>query len=814
MKILVTLCFILFIFNSFAQDLPGLITGNVLDEKKNSLAGATINIFSERDTIAFKTSITDRDGSFSLQNIPFGYHRLRISYIGFQTLAIDSIYLRKDRLDFNLNDIVLKTNNGQSLAEVIIYAEKPLIQSKDGNITFNAAESALSAGSTANELLSNVPLITKDPTGKLLVRGKEPKVLIDDKPVELNQQQLQDLLESLPGSAIEKIEVMTNPPPQYANEQGGVINITTRKGKVGKSGRITISAGTRGEASVNGNFNYRKKGFAMNINAGAGYNEFDGRGYSIRQNFYRDSSNRFQTENGSNNKNLRPNLRVNMDYDFDKFNALNFVFQYNQNFFNNDNATEFKRINRLDNIYQLSERLISSNGENFNPNLSLTYTRKSKRPGQVFKLISNANLSNSENFRDFYQQYLNPDLTFTGLDSSQKYNTHNKTKGYNLRANYDLPLKNKKTFFSIGSFYNTTHSELETDATYKRKGDGKWVPLLTLTNDLRFHQYVSNMRVSARQILKENVTATAGVALEKTRINFELRKNTSNTNNTYTSILPFFNLNRNWKDVLNLTASYRRTIRRPGLNELNPIIDSSDLYNLRVGNPQLEPSLVHNFDFVVGKTKKSFFANVGLGYSILDDVFNQFRERINDTTTRLTWQNSSGKKEYEISTWNGYTLSKRTKVNLSASYTYNEYSSFDKIVRKFRDGGSFTANINTNYNWNELYNATGSFTYNRFANPQGSFRSNLSMNIGLQTKVIPKLTITLNFIDPFREQQSKTFVYGSNFILENYNLTGTRNIRLSLSYNFNKSAKRNALGVKTKKEKLSEKTKKPVVKNE
>src|SRR2546430_9337517 len=50
--------------------------------------------------------------------------------------------------------------------------------------TFNAGESALSAGSTANELLQNVPLVTKDPTGKILVRGKEPKILIDDKPEE------------------------------------------------------------------------------------------------------------------------------------------------------------------------------------------------------------------------------------------------------------------------------------------------------------------------------------------------------------------------------------------------------------------------------------------------------------------------------------------------------------------------------------------------------------------------------------------------------------------------------------------------------
>jgi hypothetical protein len=155
---------------------------------------------------------------------------LKISHTGLQPLVIDSIHFRSERFDFNLNDLVLKIKTGQSLSEVIVYAEKPLIQSKEGNITFNEAESALGAGSSAGELLNNVPLITKDLNGKILVRGKELKILIDDKPVELNLQQLQDLLESLPGSSIEKIEVMTNPPPHYAGEQGGVLSILLQRG--------------------------------------------------------------------------------------------------------------------------------------------------------------------------------------------------------------------------------------------------------------------------------------------------------------------------------------------------------------------------------------------------------------------------------------------------------------------------------------------------------------------------------------------------------------------------------------------------------
>src|SRR5436190_4690111 len=331
------------------QDKPanGLITGNVMDERNKPLEGASSQLVLLTDSSKRQATLTDKEGNFSFQNVPHGYYRLRISYVGLQPLTIDSIYFRAERSDFNLSDLVLRPANSESLGEVIVFAEKPLIQSKDGNITFNAAESPLSAGSNASDLLTNVPLVTKDPDGKISVRGKEPKILIDDKPVELNLQQLQDLLESMPGSSIEKIEVMTNPPPQYANEQGGVINIVTKKGKVGKSGRINFSLGTRREGSVNGNFNYRKQGFSLSINAGAGYNRLKGDGNSVRNNFYTDSSNFFKTTSNYLNKNWRPNFRLNMDYDIDKTRSVNVVLQYNQNDYHNQSNTEYTNINRF-----------------------------------------------------------------------------------------------------------------------------------------------------------------------------------------------------------------------------------------------------------------------------------------------------------------------------------------------------------------------------------------------------------------------------------------------------------------------------------
>ncbi|MBL7747375.1 MAG: TonB-dependent receptor, partial [Chitinophagaceae bacterium] len=446
---------------SFSQgNNPGVLTGNVLDQTKKAIQGVTVVLTFLKDTTQQNTTQTSKDGDFLFEKIAFGHYRLRLSSVGMQSIIMDSIHFRQERYDFNLNDILMKPSNTEQLQEVIIYAEKPLIQSKDGNITFNAGESAIAAGSNASDLLNNVPLVSKDPNGKITVRGKEPKILIDDKQVELNLQQLQYLLESLPGSSIEKIEVMTNPPPQYANEQGGVINITTKKGKVGRSGRLSISGGSRGEANMNGNFSYRKQGFAVSINAGIGYNRLIGEGYSIRNNIYTDSSNFFNTRNNYLNKNWRPNFRLNMDYDISKTQSLNLVLQYNQNNYDNRNTTEYTNLNRFGNIYRLSERTILNDGDNYNPNANFTYTKRGKTAGESLKIITGANFSINKSDRDFFQQFFNPDHSPNGIDSTQEQLTDNRSNGYNIRVNYDRPLANKKTFLSFGTFYNRSNSHV------------------------------------------------------------------------------------------------------------------------------------------------------------------------------------------------------------------------------------------------------------------------------------------------------------------------------------------------------------------
>lgn len=763
---------------------PGLITGNILDEKKKAVADATVELRPLSDSLLKRSTRTDKDGNFTFENIPFGLYRLKISYISFQPLSIDSIHVRTERYDFNLADLTLKPNRNDQLEEVVVYAEKPLIQSRDGNITFNAGESALSAGANASDLLKSVPLVANDPDGKLVVRGKEPKILIDDKPVELNAQQLQDFLESLPGSMIERIEVMTNPPPQYANEQGGVINIITRKGRVGLGARLSLTAGTRGEAGVSGNLNYRKKGLAINFNVGTGYNEFEGNGYSKRQNIYKDSVNYYNTTNSYRNRGNRPNARLSIDYDIDNRNLVNVLLQYNQHNFRNRSENEFTNLNKDAAIYKLSNRFIETEGQSVNPGINITYTRKGKKPGETLRVIAGGNYSYNQNDRTFFQQFLFPDHTPTGTDSTQQQLNDTWNSGYNFRINYDKLLDNKRTSISTGGALNFEKSHVLLHSQFLRKPEQDYQFNELLSNDFHFRQSVKNIRFAIKQLITDDMSITAGLTAEGTTIHFDL-KDKSKVNNNYFTWLPFANFSKRWKEVLNVSLAYRKAIRRPGIGHLNPSIDYGDPNNIRFGNPYLLPSTSHNFDLVFGKTGEKYYTNLGFGYNIVQDVFSQIRTRQADGTTETTWQNIDDRHEYEVSSWSGYTFSKQFRVNFSASYTINKYSLYDRTVNKYRNGGTLTSNFNASYIPKDVWNITTGFTFNRFANPQGTVRSNIRLNVGIQRKFFSKrFIVTLNVVDPFAKQEYRSFTYGPNYNLESFSSTGTRNFRLTLGYSF------------------------------
>ncbi|MEN9685428.1 MAG: hypothetical protein RLZZ28_1214, partial [Bacteroidota bacterium] len=580
------------------EKLFGTISANILDNataKPIPLASATLK--SLHDSNLAVSQMADKNGAVYFEKLKAGYYQLSIRVIGFTEKRIDSLYIHPERWELVLGDTKLNTTSN-SLAEVIVYAEKPLVENKDGKIVYNVAESPLSNGSNASEMLKNLPLMNANPDGSLMLRGREPLILMDEKPVNLSGQQLNDLLESLPANVVEKVEVMLNPPPEYATYPGGVINIITRKGKVGIYERISTTLGTKGEAAVSGNFNYRSSKLNIGSSLGFGKSELRGNSFSHRQNSYKDSVNYFYTESAFINNSKHPNGRVQMDYEFTKKSTMSLVYQGNINHFENSNTVLYTNRDSMQKVYRASTRSNQYTGLGYSHAFSGSYQWKGRNPVEKFQLYSGISFSKNENDRDFYQQFLQADYLPTGLDSTQVQLTDNYITSFYVNANYNKPLNDTGTIYvttGVSYFSNTYHNILSTE--FLRKTDHVFVGNELLSNNFYFRQHILTLRAALVMILPAKWRLTGGVGMEHTATEFEfIRGNAPDANNAYWRLLPNITLRKEFSQALNLSLVYRQTIRRPGITELNPSIDYSDPYNIRFGNPYLAPALTGNYD--------------------------------------------------------------------------------------------------------------------------------------------------------------------------------------------------------------------------
>ncbi len=787
----------LLLFSSFfvlAQNKPNSVTGSIygsiFDEKtERPIAASTIKLYKISDSSFTSSVITKKDGSFEFQKLDSGFYKLSISMVGYANTIMDSIHIYSEKIDINLGDLKLN-EAAHSLTEVIVYAEKPLIENKDGKLIVNVGESPLSNGTSAAEMLRNLPLMNVNPDGTLLMQGRVPLILMDEKPVNLSGQQLADLLESLPANVVEKVELMSNPPPEYATYPGGVINIVTKKGRIGISNRISVTGGTKGEKAISNNYNYRSGKFNLLSTFGVGNNEVSGSSYSHRENIYKDYVNYFYTNTLYKNINTTPNLRLQADYDFNKKSNASFVYQGNLNYYHNHSNILSTNLDSTLTIYKANTRSNEYEGDGYSHAISSSYQWKGKNPVEKLQLSTGMSFSKNDNNRDFYQQFLQSNFMPTGLDSTQVQLTDNFIRSFYVNGNYNKPLNDSGTIYlSTGGSYsnNTNHNILST--SFLSKYNNSYVNNNLLSNNFYFHQTILQLRTSLIIGLPKKWRIIAGVQAEHTQSDFEFIKgNSADANNAYFNFLPNITLRKEFNKEFSISWVYRETIRRPGITELNPNIDYSDPYNIRFGNPLIKPTLNDNYDFNITYVKPTFNLNGNFGYNHIKQVFNAVRTLIESGKTQTTYQNISNQDEYAGSIWTGINITKKFKINLSGGVIYYKYNTIEKILFKYMDGATEYGTLNYSYALNNLTTIEASNKYGSYINPQGKSHSNINMSFSAMHKFFnKKLIASFAIIDPFGLQKYDGYTVGTNFNIISHSESNTQNFRLSLSYQFNKT---------------------------
>jgi hypothetical protein len=228
-----------------------------------------------KDNSPVRGGQTDLDGKFAFENIEVGNYLIKISFVGYANFS-RTIVVTKNQQEMNLGSLKLKKSSNSILNEVLGTAKKDAIQLGIDRKVFNADQNLVSQGESATDLLATVPYVQVDIDGNVSLRGtSNVKIMIHVKPSSFGGGDITALLQSLPASAIDKVELIASPTAKYDPEgQSGIINIVLKKNvRLGVNGNVALSAGRYQNYSGNTSINFKNQKWDLNTS----YNYRDGR---------------------------------------------------------------------------------------------------------------------------------------------------------------------------------------------------------------------------------------------------------------------------------------------------------------------------------------------------------------------------------------------------------------------------------------------------------------------------------------------------------------------------------------------------------
>ena len=232
-------CFILFLLLALNASAQQEISGKVTDEGNMPLPGATITLKLASDAKVSIYAITNALGEFSLKQVKAGNYQIEAAFLTYKN-EVRSLTIGKGPVEVQFFKLPAES---RQLQEVTINGKKQAVSVAAGKTTMNVEQSSLAQSQSAYELLKSLPGVNINKDGEIRIKGKSGvTVMIDGEPAEMGSSQLKALLKGTPGTTLQSIEVMNNPPSGMdAAGTAGVINIVFKK-KVKKGFNGTLSS--------------------------------------------------------------------------------------------------------------------------------------------------------------------------------------------------------------------------------------------------------------------------------------------------------------------------------------------------------------------------------------------------------------------------------------------------------------------------------------------------------------------------------------------------------------------------------------------
>jgi hypothetical protein len=575
------------------------ISGKITGADGKPLDGATVYLQRAADSVLVKSALANADGTYVLANLKSGAYKVAVTMMGFATYKSNIVNL--DGNDIVLPAITLQTK-GTALKEVTVSAAKPFVEHKIDRTVVNVDALISNAGSTAMDVLEKAPGVIVDQGGGISLNGKGVKIFIDDKPSYLSGADLESYLRSLSSSAIDQLELMTNPPAKYdAAGNGGIINIRTKRSKaIGFNGSVNLSynQGKYGKSANSLNFNYRNNKFNvtgnLSVNTNSTFNDLD-----INRHFMNASG--AVTSNFLQNDFIRRtaqgyNAKIGVDYYASDKTTFGVVLT---GLYNPTHRTTVSTSRFLNPQNQPDSTIIANNSDDAlfdNGGFNLNYRHQYKKE-QELSVDLDYLLYYSHSQQSFLNNSYQPNGAITNSDlltGTLPAYLHI----YSAKTDYTQPLGNG---IKLAAGLKTSLTTTDNTADYYYTIHNITNPDYGKTNHFLYRENINAAYINANKDYKRFSIQT-GLRLENTFSNGHQLGNAQKRDSTfkrnYTSLFPtiylLYKLDSAGTQTIGL--NYGRRIDRPYYQDLNPFQSPLDKFTYYVGNPFLKPSYSNNID--------------------------------------------------------------------------------------------------------------------------------------------------------------------------------------------------------------------------
>ncbi len=762
----------------FTQEIA--VTLRVSNQKKDPVSFASITIINRLDSSQTLSKVADSSGRAVFQLVRNVQYLVKVSAVNYQpTEKGISISGNQTQFNFTLEP------TGKTLETAIVRSQKPLMHQEDDK-TIIEPEALAATSTNGFEVIEKTPGLFVDQDGNIYINSLTPAtVQINGRDMKMSAPDVATLLKNLPPNVIAKIEIIKSPSARYeASGSGGIVNVVLKKGvKIGMTGSVNggWQQGVYDNEFIGLNLNNNNGKTTSNFNFNVGRrNNFEqiktDRLFNVDSMLSQDAYTKYQAKSVYTAFGITWELGKKWEVTYDA--SLN----YN----NYDNRSANKNsIKKISTAQLLSNSLNNVTNEGYNLSLGNGVESKFKIDTLGSEWTNDTYFTNTKNISD---QIFDAEYFLPAIPGSKGDGKADNSRNY-FTGRSDLKLKLKKKITLETGLQATIHT-YDNVTNYFKESGGNRVKDVSRTNTFKYNENINSFYLQGAKTLGKDFVIKVGTRLENTNMKGQqfIPGDTSFLIHR-TDLFPYVYISKNIVKIagfdLRAYLVYRRSIRRPSYDQLNPFRRYVDEFLTETGNTSLRPQFTENYEMNISVDETPLLA---LGVNDTKDIFANviYQSDTSQSQAYRTFDNVGKNKEWYFRALGAIPPGGKYFFVLGAQYNHNFYQglyenkplSFNKGTWTFFTYHTLKLDKKSTFSMNGFIRLKGQQQFYELST-FGSLSSSINRKF-----LKEKLTVTLTMNDMFGTNKNDFTIKQGSVQASGFRRGDTRRFGLNLRYNF------------------------------